>query len=35
MKAAATRFEDVVVWWQKARHFVLVAYSQAILDSDS
>jgi hypothetical protein len=35
MKAAATRFEDVLVWWKKARHFVLAAYSLAILDADS
>jgi hypothetical protein len=34
MKATAKRFEDLVVW-QKAHQFVLAAYSQAILDSDS
>jgi hypothetical protein len=33
MKAPATRFENVVVWWQKARHFVPTAYSQSILNS--
>jgi hypothetical protein len=34
MKAPATRLEDLVVW-QEPRQFVLAAYSQAILDSDS
>jgi hypothetical protein len=34
MKAPATLFEDLV-FWEKAHQFVLAAYSQAILDSDS
>jgi hypothetical protein len=34
MKASATRLEDLVVWLEPLQ-FVLAAYSQAILDSDS
>jgi hypothetical protein len=34
MKAPATRFEDLLIS-RKSHQFVLAAYSQAILDSDS
>lgn len=34
MRMPVKRFEDLVVW-QKARQFVLEAYSQVILNSDS